>query len=62
MLHDACDPERMIQNLNGVAHFDMLRLGEEVVHQAIVGTLERASLKIVKGGQVLETLEIDPRR
>ena len=59
MLHDARDPERMIENLDGVAHFDVLRLGKKVVHQAIVRTLERAAVKEVKGNQRLERLEID---
>ena len=55
MLHDACDPERMIENLDVVAHLHMLRLGKKVIHQAIVRALKRAAAEVVKRDQCLET-------
>jgi len=59
MLHDACDPERMIENLDGRAYLYMLRLGKIVIHQAIVWALEGAAVEVVKRDQRLERLEID---
>ena len=50
----------MIENLDGVAHFYMLRLGKKVIHQAIVRALERAAAEVVKRDQFLKRLEIDP--
>ena len=59
MLHDARDPELLVQDLDGGTHFNVLRLGKIIVNQAVVGTLERSALQIVKWLQRLEAREVD---
>ncbi len=59
MLHDACDAERMIEDLDGGAHFHMLRLGKKVIHQAIVRPLKGSAAEVVKRDQFLKRFEID---
>ena len=60
LAHDSRDAKVVVQNLDRVADLDVFRLGEQVVDESVVRSLERSALKIVKWTeQAFVTFQID---
>ena len=51
--HDSADAKLGIKNLDGVADLGMLGLSKKIVHQHIVGRLERTSCKVAEAADML---------
>src|SRR5206468_3456480 len=60
VLDDSRDSERMVQDLHRVTDLHMPLSGNVVVHEGIVGSLERATCDVLKwAAESLKTVDVD---